>query len=127
MQHAGSVEAIGVGRDTAHGVHADGTADRLVMAAAQPVGPWNVELDRFFEGSMRQLGGDALDGGGGDAGLLCHALGRVFVAEKPLGEELEYGHRLTPIRQAEGTRQRRRDVGGNCIGEFTSGSQGALV
>ena len=77
VQDAAGVEAVGVGRDAAHGVHADGAADHLVVAAAEPVGPGDVEGDLLLEGGVRQLGGDAADGGGGDARLLLGALGRI--------------------------------------------------
>ena len=87
----GGVEAVGVGRDAAHGVHADGAADHLVVAAPGPVGPGDVERDLLLEGRMRQLGGDAADGGGGDARLLLGALRRV-------------GHRRGSARRAAGTR-----------------------
>ena len=100
-----------MGRDAAHGVHADGAADHLVVAAADPVGPGDVERDLFLEGGMRQLGGDAADGGGGDAGLLGDILRRVVGAEKALGQQLEHRHRLAPVGQAEGARQRRRQIG----------------
>ena len=70
VQDAAGVEAVGVGRDAAHGVHADRPADHLLVAAAGPVGPGDVERDLLLEGGVRQLGGDAADGGGGDAGLL---------------------------------------------------------
>ena len=111
MQHAGGVEAVGVGGDAAHGVHADGAADHLVVAAAEPVGPGNVEGDLLLEGGMRQLGGDAADGGGGDAGRLRDLLGRVLGAEEPLGQQLEHRHRVAPVGQAERARQGRRQIG----------------
>ena len=65
VQDARGVEAVGVGRDAAHGVHADGAADHLVVPAAVPVGPGDVEGDLLLEGGMRQLGGDAADGAAG--------------------------------------------------------------
>src|SRR5262245_57188159 len=88
------------------------------MAASEPVGPWNVELDLFLESGMRQFGSDAADGGGRDAGRLCYALGCVVVAEKPLGEQLENWHRFTPIAEAEDSRKSRCEVGGNCVGDL---------
>ena len=50
-----------------------GPADHLLVPAAEPVGPGDVERDLLLEGRMRQLGGDAADGGGGDARLLLAA------------------------------------------------------
>ena len=105
------VEAVGVGGDAAHGMHADRAADHLLVAATEPVGPGDVEGDLFLEGGMRQLGGDAADGGGGDAGLLGDPLGRIVGAEESLGQQLEHRNRLAPVGQAERARQRRRQIG----------------
>src|SRR5262245_34548875 len=99
-------------------MHADRAADRLAMPAAKPVGPWDIELDLFFEGGVRQLGGDAADGGSRDAGFLRHARGGVFGVEKPRSKQLEYRHRLAPIGQSADARESRRAVGGERANNF---------
>ena len=59
---------------------------------------------------MRQLGGNAPDGGGGYARLARGALGSVGASQEALGQELEHGHRLAPVGKAEGAGHRGRDI-----------------
>ena len=117
MQDARGVEAVGVGRDAAHGVHADRAADHLVVPAAVPVGPGDVEGDLLLEGGMRQLGGDAADGGCRHAGHRRDVLGRVVGSEKALGHQLEHRHRLAPVGERECAGQRGRQIGGQAARE----------
>ena len=46
MQHPAGLEAVGVGRDAAHGVHRHRAADGLVVAASGGVGPRRSSVDR---------------------------------------------------------------------------------
>ena len=62
VQHPAGLEAVGMRRDAAHGVHRHRAADGLVVAAAGAVGPRNVERDLLLEGGVRQLARDAPDG-----------------------------------------------------------------
>ena len=81
MQGAAGVKAVGVRRDAAHGVHADGSADRLQVSPPPGVGPRHVQRDRLLERRMRQLGGDPPYGRCRDAGPGRDGLGTVFVGE----------------------------------------------
>ena len=115
------MEAVGVGRDAAHGVHADGPADHLVVAPAGPIRPGDVERDLLFEGGVRQLGGDAAHRGGGDAGLLLGALGGVGVGQEALGEQLEYRNCLAAVGQPESAGERGRQITEQAAGELAGG------
>jgi hypothetical protein len=74
VHHAAGLEAVGMGGDAAHGVHGDGPADHLVVLA-----PFSrsraVEDDLLLEGDMRDLGGDAADLLGRNAGRSATASG----------------------------------------------------
>jgi hypothetical protein len=64
LQHvdgAAGVEAVGMGRDAAHGMHRHRPADHALMAPALPVGPRLVDDDFLLEGGMGKLRGDAPD------------------------------------------------------------------
>ncbi len=89
MDGAAGVEAVGVGRDAAHGVHGDRPAAHRLVAAARPVGPGDRQLDRLLEGDMGELGGDPPDRRCGDAAALGDRIGRIAVVEIALGEQLE--------------------------------------
>ena len=101
------MEAVAVGGDAAHGVHADRPADHLLVPLALPVGPGDVEDHFLLERCMRQLGGDAADGGRRHARLLLGALGRILLRQEALGQQLEHRHRLAPVGKLERARQRR--------------------
>ena len=107
MQDAAGVEAIGVGGDAAHGVHAHRPAHHLLMPAAEPVGPGNVERDLLLERRMRQLGGDPPNGRRRNSRLLLRPLGRVLGRDKAFGHELEHRNRLAVIGETEAARQRQ--------------------
>ncbi len=121
MQDAAGVETVRVGRDAAHGMHADRPADHLVVAAAGPVRPRDVEHDLFLEGGVRQLGGDAADAVGGDTRLLLDLLRRILRGEKPLGQQLEYRHRLAAVGERERSRQRRLQRRGQGVNQLARG------
>ncbi len=91
MERPAGLEAVGMGRDAAHGVEADRAAgDGLVPRAAE-VGPGLVYGDGLFERRIGEFGGDALDGGGGDAGALGDSFGGVVVREVAVRQALEDG------------------------------------
>ena len=69
------LEAVRVGRDAAHGVHGDGTADHFLVTAPVDVRPGNIERDGLLEGDLRHLVGVAADRGGRHAALFLRALG----------------------------------------------------
>ena len=95
MQRAAGVEAVGMGRDAAHRMHADRPADHALVAAAPDVGPGDVERDRLAERGMGELGRDPADRGGRDAGLRCDRIGAVARIEIALGQQME--HRQGPL------------------------------
>ena len=70
VQDAAGVEAVGMGRDAAHGVHRrrGGRSSCRGARRSQSVQGMS-SVDGFLEGRMGQLGGDAADRGGRDAGL----------------------------------------------------------
>ena len=106
-----------MGRDAAHGVQRDRPADHFFMPAARPVGPGDVEHDLFFEGGVRQLGGDAPDRRGRHADFGRHRLGVVARVEIAFGEQLEDRHGGSAISQLDRADQGRRDVGGQRVGK----------
>ncbi len=97
VQGARGLEAVGVGRDAAHGVHGHGAADHLLVLFAFPVGPRDVEGDFFLESHASQLCGDGADTVGGDAHTLGHGIGGVFVGQVFLGENFESGAALHAV------------------------------
>jgi hypothetical protein len=105
------VEAVGMGRDAAHRVHADRSSDHLVVAAPGPIGPRQIEDDLLGEGGVGELGGDAPDRRRRDAACRGRNVGAVLGVEITFGEELEHGHALAPIGQFVGSLQRRRRIG----------------
>ena len=66
VQHPAGLEAVGMRRDAAHGVHRHRPPDGLVVAAAGRVGPRHVERDLLLEGGVRQFARDAPDRVGRD-------------------------------------------------------------
>ncbi len=107
VQDAAGVEAVGMSGDAAHGVHADRPADHLLMPAAEPVGPGNVERHLLLERRMRQLGRDPANGRRCNSRLLLRPLGRILGREKALGHELEDRNRLALVGETEAARQRQ--------------------
>jgi hypothetical protein len=101
MNGAAGMEAVGMGGDAAHGMHADRAADEAVMDASGPIGPALPDLDLLVEGRVRQFGGDPLDGRGGHARLLGHRLRRVFRIQVALGHQIKRRPRLAAVRQHE--------------------------
>ena len=103
MDGAAGVEAVGVGRDAAHGMHGDGPANGFVMAAAKIIRPWNVQFNGLVERRMRQLGRDAPHGFGRNCASLRHGFGGIIFACKAFGDQRETGHHLAAISQCETT------------------------
>ena len=100
MQRARRLEAVGMGRDAAHGVEGDRPADEAVMPLAVHVGPWLLDGDRLVEGDAGDLGGKPADRLGGDAGLGRDRLRRVFRVEISFGKQLEGRHARSARRRA---------------------------
>ena len=121
MQHPAGLEAVGMRRDAAHGVHRHRPADGLLVAAAGGVGPGNVERDLLLERGVRQFAGDAPDRLGRDRGRGGDRVRAVFVGQKALGDQREARPRAAAIGQLERADQRRRDVGARRIGERAGG------
>ena len=90
VQRAAGLEAVGMGRDAAHGVHRDRPADHLLVPAARPVGPRLVEhrsAARTRHGRARRRCGGCVAASTPQS--LGDRVGRVFVVEEALGDELE--------------------------------------
>ena len=121
MQHPAGLEAVGMRRDAAHGVHRHRTPDGLLVAAAVGIGPRNVERDLLLERGMRQFAGNPPDRLGRDRGRRRGPFGIVFVGEKALRDQREARPRAAAIRQLERADQRRRDVDTRRIGERAGG------
>ena len=89
VQGAAGLEAVGVRRDAAHGVHADRAAGHGGVALAAEVGPGAGERDGVVEGGVGELGGEAADGRGVEAAGGGDGLGGEGGVEVGLGHELE--------------------------------------
>ena len=127
---AAGVEAVGMGRDAAHRMHARpaGRRSSSWRRPAQSVQGWSMH-DRLLEGGVGELGGDAADG----RRRRCrsargHRVGGVLRVEIALGQQLEDRHGAAAVGQRHRARQRRRDVGtgrparrGRCGSSQTSG------
>ena len=61
VQRARRLEAVGMGRDAAHGMERHRPADEAVMPLAVHVGPGLVDEDRLVEGDAGDLGGKPAD------------------------------------------------------------------
>ncbi len=110
VQHPAGLKAVGVGRDTAHGMHGHRPAGSVVVTAAGVVGPGNVERDLLLEGGLRQLARDAPDDVGGNSGRCGRLVGTVFVGEVSFGDQRERRPHASAIRQFERADQRRRNI-----------------
>ena len=117
---AAGMEAVGMGRDAAHGMHRDRSTDHLVVAPPGPVGPGLVDHNGLLEGGMRQFGGDAPDDIGADTGLGGDGIGRVLRLEAAGGDEMEGRHRGAPVGQEDLAGKLRLGVdlvsAGDCLG-----------
>ena len=92
VQRARRLEAVGMGRDPAHGVERHRPADEAVMPLAVHVGPGLVDEDRLVEGDAGDLGGQPADRRGGNAGFGRDRLRRIFRIEIFFGQQLERRH-----------------------------------
>ncbi len=101
MQRAAGLEAVGMGRDAAHRMHADRAPDHLLMAPAGRVGPGLVQHHRAGERDLRQLGRDPPDRRRRDPGRPCHRVGTVGGVEVALGQQLEHRPRVPLARQRD--------------------------
>ena len=107
MQRARRLEAVGMGRDAAHGMERHRPADEALMAVAVHVGPWLVDADRLVEGDAGDFGGKAADRLGGDAGLGGDGFRRIFRVEIFFGEKLERRHARTAVGELVAAGKRR--------------------
>ena len=89
MQRPRRLEAVGMRRDTAHGVEADGAAGHGGVGSPTEVGPCAVQGDRVVEGGAGDFGGELADAGRGDAGGAGHGFGGVIIAEIPVGHVVQ--------------------------------------
>ena len=81
MDGAAGVKAVGMGRNTAHGMHGDRTPDHFLLSPSGPVRPGNVEGDFLLEGGLGDLGGDAADSPGIDTDPCRHGIRGVFLGK----------------------------------------------
>jgi len=88
VQRARRLEAVGMGRDAAHGVKADRAARHGLMRLAAEIGPFVIEGDRLVKGDAGDFGGDAADLVWGHAATVRHRLGRVLRIEIALGHQV---------------------------------------
>ena len=75
------MEAVGMSRNTAHGVHRDRPTDHRVVLASGPVGPGLVNLDLLLECGVRQFGGDATNRIGRNADRRRDGVWRIAVVK----------------------------------------------
>ena len=61
VQRAACLESVCVGRNPAHGMKGNRTADHLLMLLATEVRPVMIQFERFFEGDARQFGRNGAD------------------------------------------------------------------
>ena len=105
VQRARRLEAVGMGRDAAHGMEGDRTADECLVALAMHVGPGLVDLDRFVERHAADLGCKAADRGDIDADTVGDRFRRVLRVEIFLREKLEGRDNGTPVVEREPARK----------------------
>ena len=91
VEGAAGLEAVGVGRDAAHGVERHRAADEARVPPPRPVGPRGFDGDAAFERRLRELPRDAADAAGGDAGTRRRPLRRPGRVEIALRNQLEDG------------------------------------
>ena len=89
VQRARRLEAVGMGRDAAHGVKGHRPPDEAIMPLAVHVRPRLVDEDRLLEGDAGDLGGKPADGCGGNARLGGDGLRRILRIEIFFGQQLE--------------------------------------
>ena len=110
VDRAACVEAVGMSGDAAHRVHRHGATDELVVLAAGPVRPFDIERDRLVESDVRQLGRDAADLVGVDPALRGDRVRAVATVHVALGDELESRNRLAAVGERDFADDGRRDV-----------------
>ena len=88
VQRAGGLEAVGMGRNSTHGVEGHRAAGHRGVMVAAEIGPRLIQHKGLVEGDASKLGGKAADSGCCDAAALGNRFGRVF------GREIAFGHVL---------------------------------
>ena len=89
MQRAAGLKAVGVRRNSAHGVEGDGAAGHGHVMFAAEVCPLVVQLKCFFERDACQFCGDGADAFSGYANTVCNGFGGVLFVEIHLGHLVE--------------------------------------
>ena len=90
MQCAGGLEAVGMRRDSAHGMKADRAADHPVMPVAAKIDPRVIQLERLVKGDTGKLGGKFADARGLDPDAGGDGLGFIFSLQIARGQVLEH-------------------------------------
>ncbi len=111
VQRACGLETVGMGRDAAHGVEGDRAADEMRVRLAAHVGPLLFDADRLVEGDAADLGGQAADRVGGDAGLGGDGVGCVALVEIGFGQKLEGRDGRAAVVEREPAGERGADAG----------------
>jgi hypothetical protein len=89
MQRAAGLEAVGMGRDAAHGVQATGRpTNRSWRSPRKSVQGWSISI-ASSKATRGEFGGDGADRSRRDAAALGHRLGRVVRVEIALGHQLQ--------------------------------------
>ena len=101
MQHPAGLEAVGMGRDAAHGVHRHRAADCFLVAPACGLGPRHVERDLLLESGVRELARDAPDRLDRDAEAAATLSGLYSSREKALRDQREARPRVASVGQLE--------------------------
>ncbi len=89
VQRATGLETVGVGRNPAHGVEGNRATRHRFMRLAAEVGPFVIQLERFFKRDARQFGGNRANAFCWDAAAVGDSLWRVFLAQIHLGHFVE--------------------------------------
>ena len=115
VQRPAGLEAVGVGRDAAHGVHGDGAGGGGCVPLAPEVGPGARHLEGLVEGGLGEARGEGVDARGFDPAALGHRLGGVASVHVALDQGPEDGGaalvRAVEVRLDAGRVERREGPG----------------
>ena len=89
MQRAAGLEAVGMGRNPAHGVEGHGPTRHCLVLFAAEVGPCVVKFKGFVKGDAGDFGGDRFDLAGFDTAAVSNHFGCILWIKVAFGHFME--------------------------------------
>ena len=91
------MKTVGMGRDSAHGMHRDGATNHLLMMLPAPICPRLIKGNFLLESNFGKFCCNAADSVSVDTGLVGDCIWAILIVEITFCQQLKYGPRFSAV------------------------------